>query len=58
VQRVVLLLASYEAGRTDLAAVLAARRDRAEQALRLIELENELAAARAKLVFLFEEPRP
>ena len=57
-QRVVLLLASYEAGRTDLAAVLAARRDRAEQGLRLIELENELAAARAKLVFLFEEPRP
>ena len=57
-QRVVLLLASYEAGRADLAAVLAARRDRAEQSLRLIELENELASARAKLAFLFEEPRP
>jgi outer membrane protein TolC len=55
-QRVVLLLASYEAGRTELAPVLAARRDRAEQALRQVELEGELQSARARLAFLFEEP--
>ena len=54
-QRVVLLLASYEAGRTELAPVLAARRDRAEQALRQVELEGELQSARARLAFLFEE---
>ena len=57
-QRVVLLLASYEAGRTDLAVLLAARRDRAEQTLRQVELEGELHSARARLAFLFEEPRP
>ena len=57
-ERMVLLLASYEAGRTDLAAVLTARRDRAEQALRQIELEGDLAAARARLHFMFEERRP
>jgi len=57
-QRVVLLRASYEAGRADLASVLAARRDRAEQALRAIELEGELASARARLTFMFEEQRP
>ena len=57
-QRLVLLLASYEAGRTELATVLAARRDRAEQTLRQVELEGELHSARARLVFLFEEPRP
>ena len=56
-QRVVLLLASYEAGRADLAAVLAARRERAEQALREVELEGELASVRARLVYLFAEPR-
>ena len=57
-ERMVLLLASYEAGRTDLATVLAARRDLAEQALRQVELEGELIGARARLFFLFEEPRP
>jgi hypothetical protein len=57
-QRMVLLLASYEAGRGDLAMVLAARRERAEQALRLIELEAELVSAQARLQYLFAEPRP
>ena len=57
-ERVILLLASYEAGRTDLSTVLAARRDRAEQTLRQVELEGELHSARARLALLFEEPRP
>lgn len=57
-ERMVLLLASYEAGRSDLAAVLAARRERAEQALRQIEIEGDLARARARLFYMFEEPHP
>jgi outer membrane protein TolC len=54
-ERVRLLMASYSAGRTDLAAVLAARRERAETQLRTIEREAELAELRARLAFLFAE---
>jgi hypothetical protein len=54
-ERVRLLMASYGAGRTDLGAVLAARRDRAETQLKTVEREAELAELRARLAYLFAE---
>ena len=54
-ERVRLLMASYRAGRTDLGAVLAARRERAETQLRTIEREAELGELRARLAYLFME---
>jgi len=54
-ERVRLLMASYRAGRADLGAVLAARRERAETQLRAIEREAELAELRARLAYLFVE---
>jgi outer membrane protein TolC len=54
-ERVRLLMASYRAGRADLGAVLAARRERAETQLRAIEREAELAELRARLGYLFPE---
>ena len=56
-ERVRLLMASYRAGRADLGAVLAARRDRTETRLRAIEIEAQLAALRAGLAYLFTEHR-
>lgn len=53
-QRVALALAAYEGARGDLAAVLTARRDRAELALRDIELQARRHALRARLSDLTE----
>jgi outer membrane protein TolC len=57
-ERVRLTMASYTAGRTDLGAVLAARRERAQTRLRVIELEGRLDMLRAHLAYLFAEDRP
>ncbi|MBC7958044.1 MAG: TolC family protein, partial [Cytophagales bacterium] len=54
-ERVALTLASYQAGRSDLAAVLAARRDAIETRLRLIELDAQRAALRIRLSTLIAE---
>ncbi len=54
-QRVTLALAAYEAGRGDLAAVLAARRERAELALRELELAARAHVTRARLSELIEQ---
>jgi outer membrane protein TolC len=48
-ERVALTLASYQAGRGDLGAVLAARRDAVETRLRLIDLDAQRAALRVRL---------
>ena len=48
-ERVALALASYEAGRSDLAAVLSARREAAETRLRLIDLDAQRLALRVRL---------
>ena len=57
-ERVRLTLASYQAGRTDLGSVLAARRDRVEMQLDVIQTEGQLAALHAQLAYLFTENRP
>jgi outer membrane protein TolC len=54
-ERVRLTLSSYEAGRTELAAVLAARRDAAETGLRLLDLESQVMSQRARLAYLIAE---
>lgn len=54
-ERVRLTLASYAAGRADLAAVLAARRDRVHMRLRAIVLEGQRDALHAQLAYLFPE---
>ena len=54
-QRVTLALASYEAGRGDLGAVLAARRERAEAAQRLLDLDAQRLALRVRLNTLIAE---
>jgi cobalt-zinc-cadmium efflux system outer membrane protein len=56
-ERVGLAMAAYEAGRGDLAAVLVARRERAELGLRAIELEARQYALRARLNYLMAEQR-
>jgi outer membrane protein, heavy metal efflux system len=56
-ERVRLTIASYAAGRADLGAVLAARRERLETRLLAIELEGRLDALRAQLAYLFTEDR-
>ena len=48
-ERVALALASYQAGRGDLGAVLVARRDAVETRLRLIDLDAQRAALRVRL---------
>lgn len=54
-ERVALALASYQAGRGDLAAVLAARREAVETRLRLIDLDAQRAALRVRLTSLIAE---
>ncbi len=54
-QRVSLAMASYEAGRGDLAAVLTARREAVETRLRLIDLDAQRAALRIRLSTLIRE---
>lgn len=53
-QRADLALASYQGGRADLSSVLAARRDVAEQQLRLIDLEGQSDALHARLAYLVD----
>lgn len=48
-ERVALALAGYQAGRTDLAVVLSARREAVEAGLRLTELDAQRAALRVRL---------
>ncbi|MGZ5131808.1 MAG: TolC family protein [Caldimonas sp.] len=54
-ERVALSLASYQAGRGDLGAVLTARREAVETRLRLIELDAQRAALQVRLSTLIEE---
>ncbi|MDH4062021.1 MAG: TolC family protein [Aquincola sp.] len=54
-ERVALLMASYEAGRSDLGPVLAARTQVLETRMRLIELETQRAAMRVRLATLISE---
>jgi cobalt-zinc-cadmium efflux system outer membrane protein len=54
-QRAALMLASYQAGRADLAGVLSARRDLAEQGLRAIDLQAQSAALHAQLAYLSDD---
>lgn len=54
-QRTSLTLASYEAGRSDLASVLSARRDEVQARLRALELEASLMRLRAQLSHLIAE---
>lgn len=54
-ERVALTLASYQAGRGDLAAVLAARREAADIRLKLIDLDAQRAALRVRLTTLVAE---
>ncbi len=54
-ERVALALAAYEAGRGDLAAVLAARREAVETRLRGIDLDAKRAALRVRLNTLIVE---
>lgn len=54
-QRADLALTSYQAGRGDLAQVLAARREMAEQRIRLIDLEAQSDALHARLTYLTEQ---
>jgi outer membrane protein TolC len=57
-ERVRLTMASYAAGRAELAAVLAARQDRVQTRLRAVELEGQRDALRAQLAYLFAEDHP
>jgi len=54
-ERVALALASYQAGRGDLGAVLAARREAVDTRLRLIDLDAQRAALRVRLTTLVAE---
>jgi len=54
-ERVALALASYQAGRGDLAGVLTARREAIETRLRLIELDAQRAALHVRLTTLIAE---
>jgi cobalt-zinc-cadmium efflux system outer membrane protein len=54
-ERVALALASYQAGRGDLGAVLMARREAVETQLRLIDLDAQRAALRVRLNSLIVE---
>ena len=57
-ERVRLQMASYQAGRVDLGAVLTARRDLVETELKAIDTEAALYALRARLAYLIAEHRP
>ena len=57
-ERVRLAMAAYESARGSLAEVLAARRDRAEAALKLLQLQARQHALRARMNFLTPEMRP
>ena len=52
-QKVALQLASYQAGKVDLSAVLTARRELIEQRLKIISLENMRAVTAAQLYYVY-----
>jgi len=54
-ERIKLQMASYEAGRSDLGAVLTARRDAVELRLRLLDLDAQRTALRVRLTTLIAE---
>lgn len=54
-QKVMLQTASYQGGKGDLSAVLMARRERIDQRLRIIDLENSQASVAARLYFAYGE---
>ncbi|MBC3868621.1 TolC family protein [Undibacterium oligocarboniphilum] len=54
-QKVSLQTASYQAGKSDLSAVLAARRERIEQRMRIVELEAGLTRTAARLHYAYGE---
>jgi outer membrane protein TolC len=54
-QRVALQTASYRAGKAPLASVLSARRDRLDEQLKAIDLQNQAAAVTARLYFAYGE---
>jgi outer membrane protein TolC len=54
-ERVALATASYQAGRTDLGAVLAARTQALDVRMKLIEIEGQRAAMRVRLAALVDE---
>ena len=55
-ERIALAMAGYQGGRSDLAAVIAARREALEARLRLLELDTLCAALRVRLTTLIVEP--
>ncbi|RKQ60787.1 outer membrane protein TolC [Vogesella indigofera] len=57
-QKVDLVTASYQAGKADLTAVLAARRELIEQRFKLIELDYQRASSAARLHFAYGENAP
>lgn len=57
-ERVALQMASYRAGRVDLGAVLAARRDQVETRLKVLDTQAALDSLRARLAYLFTEHQP
>jgi outer membrane protein TolC len=54
-ERVALVTASYQAGRADLGAVLAARTQALDARMKVIELDAQRAAMRVKLAALVAE---
>lgn len=54
-QKVMLQTASYQGGKGDLASVLMARKERIDQRLRIIDLENSQARVAARLYFAYGE---
>lgn len=57
-EKIALLLASYQAGKADIAAVLAARRERIEQLLRINELHFKRAVVAVRLIYAYGEDQP
>lgn len=57
-QRMQLQLASYGAGKGDLAAVLSARKDVIETRLKTLEAQAQLASTEAKLAYFIAEEKP
>jgi len=57
-QKVELSLASYRAGKTDLNAVVTARREVIEARLKQVDVEEQRALTSARLYFAYGEARP
>ncbi len=57
-EKVALQMAGYQAGRSDLGAVLDARRERIEERLRVGDLQRQQAVLAARLHFAYGEPTP